>query len=152
MRETARYAVRTGLLLLAIAAAAAPALADGTARRTQDRLLEQISRFYRAADAEGIASLWAEDGVLVFEGGEIQGAEAIRRRYALQFEGVEKGRLDLRLEPRERWPGRASALTWGRYTQLVDGRVVDEGRFVLRSVYRRGAWRISRVWVSRSGN
>jgi len=152
MKGTPRLAACIGLVLLAAAATTAPLLADGTARRTQDRLLEQISRFYRAADAEGIASLWAEDGVMIFEGGEITGADAIRRRYALQFEGVEKGRLELRLVPRERWPGSTSALTGGEYTTLVDGRTTDTGRFMLRSVYRRGAWRISRVWVSRSEN
>jgi len=151
MKGTPSFAVRIGLVLLAaVATATAPLPADGTARRTQDRLLDQISQYYRAADAEGMASLWAEDGVLIFEGDEIAGAEAIREGYAQQFAGVEKGRLELRFAPRERWPGRASALTWGQYTMLVDGQVADTGRFIMRSVYRRGAWRISRVWVSRA--
>jgi len=113
MKGTPSFAVRIGLVLLAaVATATAPLPADGTARRTQDRLLDQISQYYRAADAEGMASLWAEDGVLIFEGDEIAGAEAIREGYAQQFAGVEKGRLELRFAPRGPSPGASTRCWW----------------------------------------
>jgi hypothetical protein len=131
------------LLFTAVASLIATPVLAGS-----DSLLGKFSELYNNHDADGLQSLWEEDGKLIFAGGEITGSRVIGDRYRLIFGSLVEGEtLSMRIDVEERFEDGDTVTAWGTFAQIHLGAVVDHGKFVARATRNGGEWKLSRVWI-----
>jgi hypothetical protein len=136
---------RACLMALVVVLALVPTAhaADGV-----DALIGKVMEHYNNHDANGLQSLWEQNGRLISRHGEIVGAKLIGDQYRAVFSELIPGEtLSLRARVEESWVEDDSVTAWGVFSQIHMGEVVDHGRFVVRAVKKGSGFKLSRVWV-----
>ena len=110
---------------------------------------ERFESRFGAQDVEGLVGLYADDAIVLAPGLDlIQGRKAIQKYWKEAFaSGIQRTTL----KPFEVERFGDLAVDVGRYTMLgADGKVIDEGQYLITWKYVSGTWLIHRdTWVSR---
>jgi uncharacterized protein (TIGR02246 family) len=113
------------------------------------RMDEAFAAQFAAHDVEGITSLYTDDALVLAPGSDIvQGKAALKQFWKAVFDsGLKSTKLDqISVEQFG-----DIALDSGRYTMIgKDGKMIDEGQYLIAWKHEGGSWRIHRdAWSSR---
>ena len=113
--------------------------------RMADDVFEQT---YGRGDAQGMADLYTEDGMLLPTGSDfVRGKEAIRNFWQGAMDmGIKDAKLDI-VEVEHQGD---TVIEMGQYTlKSADGAVMDQGKYVVIWKQEHGQWKLHRdIWNS----